>query len=245
MAERLPEALAGDPRLRLDADGPIARLRGEGAVRIRGAHVGVGDEHRAGRTPQGFGHPAVTLDGPRPGAKEDETVRLLVEGIVVAEEGRLGGQGLELRVGLRHHPEEPGAGARGEIRFERIAAGHDEVLRDPHPPPGVPAGGPADRAAGPVREDHHPPAGLAEGLHRVDDAGHRLRPHVDHPVAVENERVETLHEGREPRRRFAAAPAARSRQAGAPEAAKDRLGLEVPGLRKGRLRRRDQPLSPR
>ena len=156
---------------------------------------------------------------------------LPVEGVVVAEEGGLGGQGLELRVGLRHHPPEPGAGVCGELRLERIAAGHDETLRDPHPPLDVAAGGPADGAAGPVGEDHHRPAGPAEGLHRIDDAGHRLGPHVDDPVAVEDERVVAIREGREPGRRLAASPAGGGREPGMPEAAKDRLGLEVLGLR--------------
>ena len=175
----------------------------------------------------------MTLDGPRPGAKENEPVGFPVEGIVVAEEGALHRKGLELGVWLRHHPPDPRPAARGELRFERIAARDDEMPRDPHPPFGVATGGPANGPAGAVREDHHRPAGLAKGFHRVHDAGHRFGPHVDYAVAVEDERVVAPGERGEPRRRLAPTPAGRGRKPRVRETAQDRLRLEFSRFREG------------
>ena len=90
-------------------------------------------------------------------------------------------QSLDLRIGLRHHSPEPRRRARREIRFERVAARHHQPLRDAEPPLGVAARGPVDGPPRPVGEHHHRLAGRLQGVHRLDDAGHRLRPDVDDP----------------------------------------------------------------
>ena len=168
------------------------------------------------------------------GTQDDEPCRAPVGRFVVFEQRGLHRQGVEPGIGSRDHPPQAGAGPCRERRFECVAARHDAIRRDVEAPPGVAACGAPGGPARPVGEDHHRPARRAERPDRVRDPRYRLRPDVDHPVAVEDECVVALGEGDETGRRLRLALADRSGKAGLREATKDGLRVERLGLRNRR-----------